>query len=211
MEAKKCFDGALQRNPQSAEGNFGLARVLELWKDPANASKYYWEAVRAEPSHPRACEAKQNLENIAKRTRQQAALCAAISKGPGPADFWFDHVPDGQTLARYIVALSNSEQGGTVVLGLDSGTRKASGDGVDGWDHVLHAVMYNYVTAPCNCEIYQARHPQCVFVAVQGGLNRPYRVIEGKDTVLPFVVDGSGDVREATPEEVRELNRKKRG
>lgn len=212
VEAKKCFDSVLQQNPKSVDACFGLARVLEAWGDIPNAVKYYWEATRlGDGNHPRALEAQTRLDELSKLERHQNMMQMAIKSGPGASSFWFEHVPDGKTLARYFVALSNSEEGGNILIGIDKATRKHSGNGLDKWGQMLDAVRRHYVTAPCLFEVLYSETPRCVLVIIQRGLNRPYRVNDDDESKKIFVTDGAGDVREATAAEDEELRKKKRG
>jgi tetratricopeptide (TPR) repeat protein len=211
IEAKKYFDSVLQRNPKSADGCYGLARVLEIWKDIPNALKYYWEATRVgDATSPRVILAQAKLDELSRLERQQNTAHEVIKNGHGPRSFWFEHVPNAKNLARYFVALSNSEEGGTILIGIDKSARKPSGNSLSDWEQILDAVRRNYVTAPCITEVITPEHPRCVLVIVQRGLNRPYR-LNDDDGAKVFVPDGVGDVREALPEEIDELRKKKRG
>lgn len=211
VEAKKCFDSILQRNPKSVEGCFGLARVLELWKDIPNALKYYWEATRVgDKTHPKVIEAQAKLDELSKSQRQQNLMQSVIKNGPGANSFWFEDVPDAKNLARYFVALSNSEDGGNILIGIDKTTRKPAGSHLGEWEHILDAVRLHYVTAPCLFEVFTLQQPRCILVIVQRGLNRPYR-LNDDDEAKVFVPDGDGEVREASPGEIDELRKKKRG
>lgn len=213
VEAKKCFDSVLQRTAKSMEAFYGLARVLEAWHDIADANKYYWEAIKAdttEGKHPRVIDAKKRFDEISKQTRQHKACLATIKNGPGKNNFWLDHIPDAKTLARYFVALSNHDEGGFILLGLDSTTRKPAGNVLDDWECIIYAVRYNYLTAPCNCEVFNSQQPRCIFIEVQTGLNRPYRVKDG-DEAKVFVVGADNEVREANAVQLSELRKLKRG
>lgn len=209
VNAKRCFDMVMQRNSKSVEAWYGLAQVFERWKDLKSASFSYWEAIRVNSAHHFSVEARKRLEAISNLERQKNDGQIVLRNGPGPASFWFNEVPDGETLARHVVALSNGDGGGVIVIGCDSSTRQPGTTILNGSDVVIEAALFDYITAPSIHELYCSPCGKWIYIKVLRGLNRPYRVrVAEKDTI--FVIDGNGEVRQANKKEEKDLRQNKR-
>ncbi|HEY1791268.1 MAG TPA: hypothetical protein VGJ73_24185 [Verrucomicrobiae bacterium] len=208
INAKRRFDMVVQRNPKSVEGWFGLAQVYEKWKDLRSASVSYWEAIRIDTAHDLSAKAKERLEAISNLERQKNDGQIVLRDGPGPTSYWFKDVPDGETLARHVVALSNANAGGVIVIGCDPETRQPGTTIIVGHEVVIEAALFDYITAPSVHEIFFSPCGKWIYIKVFRGLSRPYRVKGAAEKTI-FVCDGNGQVRPASPKEQRDLRQNK--
>jgi hypothetical protein len=207
LAAKRIFDAALQRAPESTRAIFGNALILRRQNDLPHAIKQFAEVIRSDPQSELGVKAREEFRRIQMEFRARLRLkdtLASIRAGrPSQEVFCFPHLPEPVVLARHLAALSNCD-GGVILIGFDAEGNSSGADLRSDFPPVFEAAWLTYCRPPCFFEMLSCGSPNAILIEVDAGPAKPYLVACG-DELCAYVCDRSGTLRPATPPELKRL------